>query len=74
MRFIGAGAALGIVDNLRRSLARLDLRAHLLQARSKRFDLLLPGGIVRVEFRDELLASPLLSVLLFGLLRMRVTN
>jgi hypothetical protein len=39
------------------------------------------GGIVRVAFRscfcaqfDELLASPLLSVLLFGLLRMRVTN
>jgi hypothetical protein len=39
------------------------------------------GGIVRVAFRsrfntqfDELLASPLLAVLLFGLLRMRVTN
>jgi len=38
-------------------------------------------GIVRVAFRscfytqfDELLASPLLAVLLFGLLRMRVTN
>jgi len=37
--------------------------------------------IVRVAFRscfytqfDELLASPLLAVLLFGLLRMRVTN
>jgi hypothetical protein len=39
------------------------------------------GGIVRVAFRscfctqlDKLLASPLLSVLLFGWLRMRVTN
>ena len=39
------------------------------------------GGIVRVAFRscfytqfDELLAPPLLAVLLFGLLRMRVTN
>jgi hypothetical protein len=39
------------------------------------------GGIVRVAFRscfhtqfDELLASPLLAVLLFGLLRMSVTN
>jgi hypothetical protein len=38
-------------------------------------------GIVRVAFRScfytqfgELLASPLLAVLLFGLLRMRVTN
>jgi hypothetical protein len=38
-------------------------------------------GIVRVAFRscfftqfDELLASPLLAVLLFGLLRMRVAN
>jgi hypothetical protein len=39
------------------------------------------GGILRVAFRscfytqfDELLASPLLAVLLFGLLRMRVRN
>jgi hypothetical protein len=39
------------------------------------------GGIVRFAFQscfytqfDELLASPLLAVLLFGLLRMRVTN
>ena len=39
------------------------------------------GGIARVAFRscfytqfDEFLASPLLVVLLFGLLRMRITN
>jgi hypothetical protein len=39
------------------------------------------GGIVRVAFPscfytqlDELLASPLLAVLLFGLLRMRVAD
>ena len=39
------------------------------------------GGIVRVAFRscfytqfDELLPSPLLAMLLFGLLRIRVTN
>jgi hypothetical protein len=39
--FVEAGAALGIVHHLRRSFARLDLRTHLLQSRSKRFNLLL---------------------------------
>ena len=39
--FIGRPAALGIVDHLRRRFARFELRAYLLQARSKRFNLLL---------------------------------
>ena len=38
---VGRVALLMIVDHLRRKAAHLDLRAHLLQARSKRFNLLL---------------------------------
>jgi hypothetical protein len=40
---------LGIVDDLRRRFARLDLRAHLPQARCKRFNLLLLFSESRVE-------------------------
>jgi hypothetical protein len=61
------------------------LKALLLQLESfvdrQAYQNLRYAGIVRVAFRscfytqfDELLASPLLAVLLFGLLRMRVTN
>jgi len=61
------------------------LKALLLQLESfvdrQAYQNLRYAGIVRAAFRscfytkfDELLASPLLAVLLFGLLRMRVTN
>jgi hypothetical protein len=39
--FVGAGAALGIVDYLWRWFARFKLCAHLLQARRESFNLLL---------------------------------
>ena len=41
MLLLFGGAALGIVDHLRRRFARFKLCAHFLQARSKRFNLLL---------------------------------
>jgi hypothetical protein len=60
--FNGAGAALGIVDRyLRRRFARLKLRAHFLQARGKRLNLLsngplaqeLPNDFLRVHWSVE---------------------
>ena len=43
------GAILGIVDHLRRRFARFNLRAHALQARSKRVNLLLLARDSRLE-------------------------
>src|SRR5437773_7167408 len=46
---VGRAALLIVEDHLRRRAAHLDLRAHPLQARSKRFNLLLLVRVSRLE-------------------------